>query len=301
MDIVLSILDLLLQWYVWLPAIIILAYLTWLNYRRVNNMQELVAESDLLILEIPKTNDKSELAAEQLFASLHGILRDKAELRLSGGIQEHFSFEIASVNGQIRFYAWVPRTLRSFIEGQIYSQYPSVQIRKADEDYVTHEFEHSVVYSSEVTLTDSEMLPIKTFQNFEVDPLAGITGALAKLESTGEEVWIQILARPIADDWHKSSDSWIQNIKNGKSSFIGGGFNLTWISGLLEALWRPPEAGKGKSGAVVELTQRDKTRSRKESNQTWIPSKNTPCLSGGEYCQCQIAHASNRWNFQAVQ
>ena len=32
-------------------------------------------ESVLLALEIPKANDKSELAAEQMFASLHGILR----------------------------------------------------------------------------------------------------------------------------------------------------------------------------------------------------------------------------------
>jgi hypothetical protein len=62
------------------------------------------------------------MAAEQLFASLHGILRDKSELKLNGGIQEHLSFEIASVNGQIRFYVWVPKALQSFVEGQIYAQ-----------------------------------------------------------------------------------------------------------------------------------------------------------------------------------
>ena len=214
-------------------------------------------ESDLLVLEIPKANDKSELAAEQLFASLHGILRDREELKLNSGVQEHLSFEVASINGQIRFYAWIPRTLRSFVEGQIYSQYPSVQIREADEDYVSHESKHSVVYSSEVTLTDSEMLPIKTFQNFEVDPLAGITGALAKLESTGEEVWIQILARPVKDDWHKSSDQWIAGVKKGKSS-LGGG-NFAWIGEVLAALWKPPEAGKN-SSASSDLSERDKTR-----------------------------------------
>ncbi len=254
----LSVINFLLQWYVWLPIVIVLVYLTWRNYRQVVEDTANV-ESDLLILEIPKANDKSELAAEQLFASLHGILRDKEELKLNNGVQEHLSFEVASVDGQIRFYAWIPRTLRSFVEGQIYSQYPTVQIRKADEDYVAHESRHSVVYSSEITLTDSEMLPIKTFQNFEVDPLAGITGSLAKLESTGEEVWIQILARPIEDDWHKSSDSWIKSVKKGKSSIFGNGSGLVWISGLLEALWKPPEAGQG-SDVVKELSERDKTR-----------------------------------------
>lgn len=250
-----SIISILMQWYVWVPIVLILIYLTWQNYKRIESVNNL--ESDLLVLEIPKANDKSELAAEQLFASLHGILRDRNELKMNGGIQEHLSFEIASINGRIRFYVWVPKSLRSFVEGQIYSQYPSVQIHEAEEDYVTHEFKHSVIYSSEIILTDSEMLPIKTFTNFEVDPLAGITGALAKLESTGEEVWIQILCRPIADEWHKASESWIKSIKKG--SIIGSGAgSLVWFAGLLEALWRPPEAGK--IGGVKELSDRDKTR-----------------------------------------
>jgi hypothetical protein len=259
MGTILSILNFLLQWYVWVPIVIVLLYLTWRNYRRVDE-EVIDSDSDLLVLEIPKANDKSELAAEQLFASLHGILRDNEELKLNKGVQEHLSFEVASIDGQIRFYAWVPRTLRSFVEGQIYSQYPSVQIRVADEDYVKHESKHSVIYSSEITLIDSEVLPIKTFQNFEVDPLAGITGALAKLESTGEEVWIQILVRPIEDDWHKTSDRWIKSIKKGgAASIFGDGGGLVWLTGLLEALWKPPEAGQG-STAVKELSERDKTR-----------------------------------------
>ena len=101
-----------LQWYVWIPLVILLSYLTWRNYQKIDNDSPSV-DSVLLVLEIPRANDKSELAAEQLFASLHGILRDKKELRLSGGKQEHLSFEIASVSGQIRFYVWVPQTLQS--------------------------------------------------------------------------------------------------------------------------------------------------------------------------------------------
>ncbi len=258
MNIVISILNFLLQWYIWLPIVGGLLYLTWRNYQPKDQTVDTHTESDLLILEIPKTNDKSELAAEQLFASLHGILRDHDELILSGGVQEHLSFEVASVNGQIRFYAWVPRTLRSFVEGQIYSQYPSVQIRKADEDYVAHELDHSVAYSSEIVLSDSDMLPIKTFTNFEVDPLAGITGALAKLESTGEEVWIQILTRPLADDWHKASDGWIKKIKNGEKPSNFSTF-FSYAAQIIQALWQPPEELKKKETAK-ELSERDKTR-----------------------------------------
>ena len=248
----------LLQWYVWLPIVAVLVFLTWRNYRKIEDFTPI--ESILLVLEIPKTNDKKELAAEQLFASLHGILRDNRELRLSGGHQEHISFEIASVNGQIRFYVWVPRTLQSFVEGQIYSQYPTVQIHKADEDYTEHQRDHEVAYSAELALTTDEFLPIRTFQSFEVDPLAGITGTLAKLETTGEELWIQVLARPIPDDWQHAADRYINNIKNGRQlSLPGLGGGMQWLIGIIGALWQPPEQGIG-DVKTIELSDRDKTR-----------------------------------------
>ena len=248
----------LLQWYVWLPIVAVLVFLTWRNYRKIEDFTPI--ESVLLVLEIPKTNDKKELAAEQLFASLHGILRDSRELRLSGGHQEHISFEIASVNGQIRFYVWVPRTLQSFVEGQIYSQYPTVQIHKADEDYTEHQRDHEVAYSAELALTTDEFLPIRTFQSFEVDPLAGITGTLAKLETTGEELWIQVLARPIPDDWQHVADRYINNIKNGRQlSLPGLGGGMQWLIGIIGALWQPPEQGIG-DAKTIELSDRDRTR-----------------------------------------
>lgn len=254
----LEFIQIILSPWVWVPVCIILFTLTWLNNRKVRAIESV--ESTLLALEIPRANDKSELAAEQLFASLHGILRDKEELQKSGGVQEHLSFEIASVAGQIRFYVWVPKTLQSFVEGQIYSQYPTVQIHEADEDYVAHERHHSVIHTSEITMTDSQYLPIKTFQSFEVDPLAGITGTLAKLEDTGEELWVQVLVRPVPDTWHKASDQWIDSVKNGSSfSFMqGGGLSFKWMGTLFGALWKPPEQGVG--GAGGEMSDRAKTR-----------------------------------------
>lgn len=249
---------LLMQWYVWLPLVILLSFLTWRNYQQLNEF--ISSDNVLLILEIPKTNDKKELAAEQLFASLHGILRDKRELKLSRGAQEHLSFEVASVNGQIRFYVWTPRSLQSFVEGQIYAQYPTVQIHQASEDYTEHERDHSVTYTTEMTLTASEFLPIKTFQTFEVDPLAGITGTLAKLESTGEELWIQVLAKPVEDSWQVEADHWISRLREGSASILPSvGGSMRWLGGLFAALWRPPEEGLA-GGKGPEISERNKTR-----------------------------------------
>lgn len=249
---------------VWIPIVGILGYLTYRNYKKINRLKVLNVDSVLLMLEIPKTNDKKELAAEQLFASLHGILRDTGELKSSGGIQEHLSFEIVSASGQIRFYVWVPKSLQSFVEGQIYAQYPTVQIHTVDQDYVSNRKDHSVVYSSELTLTENEALPIKTFETFDVDPLAGITGTLAKLDPDhSEELWIQILVRPIPDDWHKTTDKWIKNLKSGRRPLHIAGLEIdfTWLSQVFSALWTPPEGGtnSGESSAP-ELSERAKTQ-----------------------------------------
>jgi hypothetical protein len=246
---------LLLNWWVWIPLVGILAYLTWQNYRRADIYEE--TEHTLLALEIPRTNDKTELAAEQLMASLHGILRDRKELRLTGGMQEHVSFEIAAIGNQIRFYVWTPKHLQNFVEGQLYAQYPTLQIHEAGEDYTRRANAHPVIHTAELVLTDSDMLPIKTFQNFEVDPLAGITATLAKLEGVTEEVWIQVLARPIADNWHERASRYVTSIRNGRTQLVSG-IGLYALK-MLAALWTPPAEG-GSAAAPKELSERDKTR-----------------------------------------
>ncbi|MDO4271723.1 MAG: type IV secretion system DNA-binding domain-containing protein [Candidatus Saccharibacteria bacterium] len=244
------------QWYIWLPMVAILGYLTWRNYHSAKTAED-VYDYVLLTLEIPRDNDKKELSAEQLFASLHGILRDSQELKMSGGVQEHLSFEIASVGGQIRFYVRVPKHLQNFVEGQIYAQYPSVQIHEADHDYAASVSSHPVTAIDELVLTDNEFFPIKTFQTFDVDPLAGITAALTKLDGIDEEIWVQILVRPVADSWQQDSAKFIARYKEGFGSTVK---SSAWIYLLqaLQALWQPPEGGTVTK--TKEMSERDKTR-----------------------------------------
>lgn len=205
----------------------------------------------LLMLEVPRANDKKELAAEQMFAALHGILRPKKKWG-GGEPQEHISFEIAAIDKRIHFYVFTPRSLQSFVEGQIYAQYPTVQIQELSQDYASRTLEQPVIHSTELVLTDNETIPIKTFPSFEVDPLAAITATLAKLDEPGEEMWIQILARPIHDDWHKKGSKTVEKIK----SSSGGGFgNLAQILG---APMKVPEYND--KPAEKQLSERDKSR-----------------------------------------
>lgn len=186
----------------------------------------------VLLLQVPRTNEKKELAAEQMLASLHGLLLSSHSTRLgSRSVRERLSFEIAVKAKRIGFYVWVPNYLKSFVEEQIYAQYPTVHISDVPDYTITDVSDSNVCLSTELKLTAHEALPVKTFPSFEVDPLAAITATLAQFDAN-EEAWMQVIVRPAEDNWYKKSEQYASKIRGGKTS----------TTGVLSALWAPPES-----------------------------------------------------------
>jgi hypothetical protein len=244
----------LFEYYGWVIIVAILGYLIYQNKRKVNWVNE--TESILLKIEVPKDNEKKELSAEQMFAALHGILRPKSELRKEGSLQEHISFEIVASQKTIQFYVWTPKHLKDFVESQIYAQYPSVQIREGEEDYTKTEQGQTVIYGTELHLSKPDVIPVRTFTSFEVDPLAGITAVLAKLDGVGEEAMIQILSRPIDDSWQDKGKKFIADVKAGKQGGLMEGILKAILDlpgyvaqNFLQALTTPPAASTAKPEA----------------------------------------------------
>lgn len=194
-----------------------LGYLIWKNRQKVAYIER--TEHVLLQIIVPKDNEKKELSAEQLFATLHGILRPVGEINRENSLQEHISFEIVSHEHLIYFYVWCPVHLKDYVESQIYAQYPTVQITQVDKDYSKKDLEGKQPYTTEITLTKDEIFPIKTFPSFEVDPLAGLTTVLASL-SESEEIWVQILLEPVDDSWHAKSLEYVDEVRNGKKAGV---------------------------------------------------------------------------------
>ena len=113
---------LLFKFQLWIVVVAVIGYLTYQNRRRAKWVSEV--ETILLRIDVPKDNDKKELSAEQMFASLHGILRPKFELQRDGSLQEHISFEIVARENSIQFYIWCPKHLKDFVESQVYAPVP---------------------------------------------------------------------------------------------------------------------------------------------------------------------------------
>jgi len=211
----------------------------------------------VLRILVPKNNEKTPLAAEQMFAALHGIYKASAPY------QEYLSFEIAARDKYLQFYTCIPTHLKDFVQGQIYAQYPNAEISEVD-DYTLDEAERIKsgelkICGADLTLVNKEVYPIKTFLNFEVDPLAGITGVLSRVEKD-EQIWIQILAKPVSDEWQTKGSSHIENVKSG-SGGAGIGTDLLGsftraISGVISTILTgaTPPSTKEKPTEEVKLS-----------------------------------------------
>lgn len=181
-------------------------YFIWL-IKESKKKLNIITSIKYCILEVlvPKNNERGPLAAENLFASLHGIYNSAVQ------VQDRLSFEIVAKGQEIKFYIYTPAHLKDFIEGQVYAQYPTVEISEVD-DYT--ENTDGEFAGTDLLLNKSDVFPIKTFDSFEVDPLAGITGVLSKTEF-GEQIWIQVIIAPVPDTWQKKGVDYVNAVRQG--------------------------------------------------------------------------------------
>lgn len=161
----------------------------------------------LLLVRIPQEIEKRALSFEQLLVNIHEILH-----------HHHFTFEMTSYNQHIYFFTCIERKLKELIEGQIYAQYPFAEIEEVT-DYAKSDALERGFAGTELQLMRSDIIPIKTFKEFESDSLAGIFSVMTKAEED-EQIWIQTFVEPVADDWKLNfGRTWKMKLNNIKLYF----------------------------------------------------------------------------------
>jgi Type IV secretion-system coupling protein DNA-binding domain len=97
--------------------------------KSMRRKRQLTRKFIILEVRVSKENETGPIVAEQIFSSVHGIYRSLSFFdRLFGGQQDRISMEVANVGSHIKFYFAFPAKYQNFIEGQIYAQYPDVEI-----------------------------------------------------------------------------------------------------------------------------------------------------------------------------
>ena len=210
--------------------------------RNLNSRASFLASQTFVVLAISvaKDNDKTPQSAEQFFAALHGIYRNNPIE------QEHLSFEIVAKKDSITFYVFTPLHLRDFVEGQLYAQYPNLQIRQVSDYTGSVNLDGQHVATTTVKLTKEDVYPIKTFESSEVDPLASITAVMAGLEAH-EQVWLQVIARPVGDEWQSRGVKYVNEVrKTGKEpGLVKSGIPSKIGRGVIRVIQEIIEPGSG--------------------------------------------------------
>jgi len=218
----------------------------------------------VLSIDIPKENEQTMLAVEQMFAQFHSmhINRTFGERVFYGMFQLWLSFEIVSFGGQIRYLAHIPSNLRNLVEAAIYAQFPNAEINEV-EDYMKNvpdynpETSHYEIWGTEFKLKKEDAYPIRTYRAFEhqasqviVDPLAGVLESLSAIEPY-ELMAVQYQIRPTDDKWKEAGLKLIKELKGDpeKPSAPNAVFDIMGraFSGLLDMVGLGGGAGEAEA------------------------------------------------------
>lgn len=130
------------------------------------------------------------------------------------GREDHISFEIAAIDGLVKFFAVVPAHLHSFFEQQLHAQYPSAQIEEI-EDYNLFR-PKGVIVGAPIVTTRSNIFRIRTYKTMDSDPLNALTNAMSKVEAT-QGAAIQIVVRTAPKGWGVRGQQIARKVQRGKS------------------------------------------------------------------------------------
>jgi len=137
---------------------------------------------------------------EQLYGSFTNIHAKGWNKFIYG--EPYIALEIAVKHtGQdIQFYMAVPRSIEDIFEKQIHGLYPEAQIDQVQDYSIFHP--GGAAMAAYVTQKNNSILPIKTYQKLESDPLGEILAGLSKInhEGDGEGAALQILFKPSHQD-----------------------------------------------------------------------------------------------------
>jgi hypothetical protein len=168
---------------------------------------------------LPPANDESDKkelknlvsSMEQVFAGLLPHGSDK------GRIREYFSFEIAvsHVGEEISFYCAVPDARRGLFERQVQSIFTNARIEVVKNDYNVFNDE-GVTVGSTAQVDDEAAFPLKTYDEFDHDPLSVILNAFSKLAEVGEGCAIQVIFREAPESQRKSYEHAMKQIERGE-------------------------------------------------------------------------------------
>ncbi len=185
--------------------LIILWWPLWLNY--VRSKRYLSLKYGVFEIRLPKETNKSPRAMELFLHALHNTSDGNFLKRFwNGESRPWYSLELASIEGQVKFYIWGEDGRKIGLMSALYAQFPGIEVRQV-EDYTEKVYYNPVTdkyWVAEFKLNTDKPFPIKTYvdwgldkdpkEEYKVDPIVPGLEFLASV-GAGQQVWIQLIVR----------------------------------------------------------------------------------------------------------
>lgn len=152
-------------------------------------------------------------AMEQFYAGMHSISEGKNNEK-----ENYFTLEVALGAGtdEVTVYAAIPNKHLSLFEKQILAFYHDAKVKEISDDYNIFN-ERGGSAGAYATLSERGVLPIKTYDNIEHDPMNTILNVFSKLEKAGEGAAIQLVVAPAGNVFIDQFHMILDDVKDGTS------------------------------------------------------------------------------------
>ncbi|OGI91487.1 hypothetical protein A2933_01970 [Candidatus Nomurabacteria bacterium RIFCSPLOWO2_01_FULL_46_18] len=186
--------------------------------------EPLAKELEMTLFEItlPPPSDEADKskgfkefigAMEQFYAGMDSISEGKKNEK-----EVYFTLEVAlsAENDEVVVYAAIPNKHLSLFEKQILAYYHDAKILEASDDYniFNNEGESAGAYAS---LKERVVMPLKTYDNIDHDPMNTILNVFSKLKTKGEGAALQLVVAPAGDKYVNEFHLILDDVKEGMS------------------------------------------------------------------------------------
>ena len=144
-----------------------------------------IQKQTFLEIAVDRQNEKGVFVANHILSVLHDTLESSSILPWKNSLNKRgqFSFEIAHIEGKIRFFLVCASEYENFLTNQLYAHFPGIEIFPA-KDYISQK---TPLYISPLALAKNIFHPIKVYTEFKektekdvIDPFSAMTSALLK-------------------------------------------------------------------------------------------------------------------------
>lgn len=214
---------------VFYPLLVRMLWYEWMIWVQTKNGEKW--KFVLLGINVPKLNEQSMVAIEQVFAHLSGPHQNYTwlEIHWDGALQYTWSLELASIDGYVQYMIRTNVKMRDVVEAAIYAQYPDAEIFEVP-DYTLNaprfypDPDHEM-WGVELVKTADHVFPIRTYRAFEhpltglyADPMAAMLEIFGNL-GPGEQLWFQIVMTPTDHHWPKRAEKIVSKLVREKIKY----------------------------------------------------------------------------------